>query len=117
MAWADPDPGSDEMVERLRRQLARLEERWSLALHALCSAPKAPRWPRTPYSRWFWGIRELAIRGQRDRLADAMDFAGREVRREEVFGCCDRHPMPPLLPSAPNQAQDAPPVVLPPHLH
>ena len=114
MSWADPGP--DEVIERLRSQIARLEERWSRALHALCVAPKVPRWPRTPYSRWFWGIREMVIRGQRDRLADAMDFAGREVRREEVFGCCDRHPMPPLVPSAPNQNQDASPV-LPPHLH
>jgi hypothetical protein len=60
---------------------------------------------------WFWGIRYVAIRGERDRLADAMDLVGREVRREEVYGCCERHPMPPLVPSAPNQSQDAPPML------
>jgi hypothetical protein len=58
----------------------------------------------------------MVIRGQRDQLADAMDFAGREVRREEVFGCCDRHPMPPAVPSVPDRNQEATPV-LPPHLH
>ena len=58
----------------------------------------------------------VAIRGQRDALADAMDLVGREVRRDEVYGCCERHRMPPLVPSAPNQNHDAPRVVLPPHL-
>ena len=118
MSWTDPDAAPDEVIERLRRKVARLEERWSLALHVLCSAPKVPRWPRTPYSRWFWGIRYVVIRGERDQLADAMDLVGREVRREEVYGCCERHPMPPLVPLAPNpdQDQDTPPVVLPPHL-
>ena len=54
MSWADPAP--DEVIERLRSQIARLEERWSRALHALCVAPKVPRWPRTPYSRFMWDL-------------------------------------------------------------
>jgi hypothetical protein len=115
VTWADPDAAPDEVIERLRSKVARLEGRWSLALHALCSAPKVPSSPRTPFSRWFRGIRYVAIRGERDRLADAMDLVGREIRREEVYGCCERHPMPPLVPSVPNPNQDGPPV-LPPHL-
>ena len=65
----------------------------------------------------WWSVSgsEVVIRGHRDRLSVAMDLVGREVRREEVYGCCERHPMPPLVASGPNQNQDAP-VVLPPHL-
>jgi hypothetical protein len=92
--WDDPTP--EEALDRLREQVARLEARWARALHALAVAPKVPRWPRTEYSKWFWGIRELAIRGQPDRLADAMHQVGRPVRLEEVYGCCERPPMPQL---------------------
>ena len=88
MSWADPDADQDEVIARLQRKVASLDERWSRALHALTLAPRIPRWPRTDYSKWFWGTREQAIRGERDRLADAMDLTGREVRREEFATLC-----------------------------
>src|ERR671924_166267 len=113
MAGMWPEPTPEEVIARLREQVAALQAQWARGLHALAVAPKVPRWPRTEYSKWFWGIRELAIRGQRDRLADAMDQVGRPVRPEEVYGCCERHPMPPL--GQPSGGTEPPPV-LPPHL-
>ncbi len=122
MSWAEPDADQDEVIARLQRKIASLDERWSRALHALTLAPWIPRWPRTDYSKWFWGTREQAIRGERDRLADAMDLTGREVRREEVCGCCERHPMPPLIPATSaepptSNGNTGPTSVLPSRLH
>jgi anti-sigma factor RsiW len=83
-------------VDRLRARVAHLLARIHEVEMALIQAPRVPRWPRTPYSRWYYRQRAQAIRGAPDRLAEAMDRTGREVTWQELDGCCDRHPAAPL---------------------